>query len=211
MPTASTTSKKYHNRAFYLNAAFDLIRDIGIDKLTMRRLAEYLDVSAMAIYKHFGSKDELLKAVLDEFIARADVVPPAQLTWPDWVAQLARGMFRALQGETVWLPLLGSFDIGENALRVTTSFIDRLMQEGLDFEQAVEAYLTMIHLVIGAVTLQATFEKSMTAVVQTLAQEKHVSARPILAMVNRAQIDIGLPLLIAGLEARLANAGRTQV
>jgi len=208
MPTASTPPKKYHNRAFYLNAAFDLIRDIGIDRLTMRRLAEYLDVSAMAIYKHFGSKDELLKAVLDEFIARADVIPPARLPWPEWVGQLARGMFRALQGETAWLPLLGSFDIGENALRVTTSFIDRLMQEGLDFEQAVEAYLTMIHLVIGAVTLQATFEKSMAAVAQTLAQEKNVSARPILAMVNRDQIELGLPLFIAGLEARLATAGR---
>jgi hypothetical protein len=84
------------------------------------------------------------------------------------------------------------------------------MQEGLAFEQAVAAYLTMIHLVIGAVTLQATFEKSMAAVAQTLAQEKQVSARPILAMVDRDQIDIGLPLFIAGLEARLAAAGRTQ-
>ncbi|MEZ5507202.1 MAG: hypothetical protein R3F38_15065 [Gammaproteobacteria bacterium] len=78
--------------------------------------------------------------MLDEFIARADVVPPAQLHWHEWVAQLARGMFRALQGETAWLPLLGSFDIGENALQVTTAFIDRLMQEGLAFEQAVAAY-----------------------------------------------------------------------
>ena len=41
------------------------------------------------MYKHFPTKDELLVASLEEFIARAKVIPDKRLAWEKWVSQLA--------------------------------------------------------------------------------------------------------------------------
>lgn len=199
---------KYQNRDVYLNAAFDLIRDRGVDKLTMRKVAEYLDVSPMAIYKHFSNKDELLKAVLDEFIARADVLPEADLPWDQWLTQVAEGMFRTLQGEVSWLPLLGAFEVGDNALEVTLRFMQKLMAAGFGFQQALEAYLAMLHLVIGAVTLQSTMQASMEKSELLLGRLSSAVGMPVGELphtIQQNQINMGLPLLVEALRGRLAQ------
>lgn len=43
-----------------LRAAVELADQIGIDSLSMRRLAEELGVVPMALYKHVANKEELL-------------------------------------------------------------------------------------------------------------------------------------------------------
>jgi TetR/AcrR family tetracycline transcriptional repressor len=198
---SKTQKGKYQNKNVYLNAAFDIIKEVGVDKLTMRKVADQLDVSPM--YKHFANKDELLKAVLDEFIARADILPADELPWDQWVSFVAKGMFRALQGETSWLPLLGTFDVGDNALQVTLSFVNKLMAAGFSFAQALEAYLAMIHLVIGAVTLQSTMGRGNQALLDSIAGTGSISTKQLKQTIFQDQIDIGLPLLIEALRGRV--------
>ena len=48
-------------------AAVELISRGGIQSLTIRALAERIGVSEAAIYRHFGSKSEILSAILDSF------------------------------------------------------------------------------------------------------------------------------------------------
>lgn len=57
---------KAFNRARICAAAQDIIRGEGIDKLTMRRLAEQAGVSLRTPYNLFGSKTDVLIALLDE-------------------------------------------------------------------------------------------------------------------------------------------------
>ncbi|MBI1402775.1 MAG: TetR family transcriptional regulator [Porphyrobacter sp.] len=57
---------KAFNRARICAAAQEIIRREGIDKLTMRRLAEQAGVSLRTPYNLFGSKTEVLIALLDE-------------------------------------------------------------------------------------------------------------------------------------------------
>lgn len=199
-----TKKGKYQNRDVYLNAALDIIREEGVDRLTMRHLAETLDVSAMAVYKHFPNKKELLKALLDAFIARSDVVPDKALPWQDWVRHVAEKMFAALQGETIWLTVLGSMDIGEKALEVTQAFLMRLQEEGFDAMTALHAYLAMLQVVMGAALLQASItrhqEKALMVADSTFGETKGKQ------LLQGSQIDIGLSFLIAGMEKTLAAA-----
>jgi AcrR family transcriptional regulator len=70
-----------------LARAVELADEIGVDALTMRRLAQDLDVVPMALYKHVANKDELLGGMVDTIIRE---IPPigAGLPWRD--AAIAR-------------------------------------------------------------------------------------------------------------------------
>lgn len=63
-----------------LRAAVALADRSGIDSLSMRRLAEELDVVPMALYKHVANKEQLLDGMVDVVVGEID--PP--LTGTDW-------------------------------------------------------------------------------------------------------------------------------
>src|SRR5262245_34029368 len=48
------------DQAQVVRAALALLDEVGLDELTMRRLAERLGVKAAALYRHVRGKDELL-------------------------------------------------------------------------------------------------------------------------------------------------------
>jgi len=68
------------NRDRVLQAAVELADRIGIDALSMRRLAEELGVVPMALYKHVANKDELLDGMVDVIVAEIDP-PDRDLDW----------------------------------------------------------------------------------------------------------------------------------
>src|SRR3954468_9492481 len=63
------------DREAVLDTAIRLLDAEGVEALTMRRLASELGVSAVAPYRHFHSKDELLMVLVDRLAARL-VYPP---------------------------------------------------------------------------------------------------------------------------------------
>lgn len=63
-----------------LTAAVSLADDIGIGELSMRRLAQELEVVPMALYKHVANKDELLDGMVDVIVREID--PPVD--GPAW-------------------------------------------------------------------------------------------------------------------------------
>ena len=49
-----------------LNAASELIREEGYGKLTIRKVADRIEYSPMALYNHFPDKDTILQALAEE-------------------------------------------------------------------------------------------------------------------------------------------------
>src|SRR5437764_6180637 len=64
----------------------------GLDALTIRKLAQHLGVTPMALYWHFRSKEELLEGVAEQVWGEIDVHPDPDAPW--W-GQL-RGMLESL-------------------------------------------------------------------------------------------------------------------
>jgi|ERR1051325_829193 AcrR family transcriptional regulator len=54
-----------HTSERILDAAEKICRTEGADALSMRRMAEELGITATALYRHYGGKDELLDAVAE--------------------------------------------------------------------------------------------------------------------------------------------------
>ncbi len=84
------------NRERVLARAVELADEIGVDALTMRRLAHEFDVVPMALYKHVANKEDLLEGMVDTIIAE---IPPgvAGLAWREAVTQRIHAARRALQ------------------------------------------------------------------------------------------------------------------
>ena len=74
------------NRERVLLGAVSLADDIGIEALSMRRLAQELQVVPMALYKHVANKEELLDGMVEAIIA--EIGPPQTgAGWKDVVRQ----------------------------------------------------------------------------------------------------------------------------
>lgn len=204
---------KYKNRQAYIDAALNVIAAEGVAKLSMRKMASYLNVCPMAAYKHFANKDELLTAALDEFIFRSKVLPPNELPWDEWVTSVAQRMYNALSGTSSWVPILSSIQNGSQAIAVTESFIEKLLESGFSRHDAVRGYYAMLQLVMGSVLVSSTIEPRKkrsqvdnTAHFRHLIDQSNIELKSVFDEVFQLpQIELGLPYLIDGLKQRLNN------
>ncbi|MGW7465373.1 TetR/AcrR family transcriptional regulator C-terminal domain-containing protein [Streptomyces xantholiticus] len=82
-----------------LRAAVALADEIGIEALSMRKLAQQLGVVPMALYKHVANKDQLLDGMVDVVVGEID--PPAPGSdWKSAVRQRILSARRALLGHS---------------------------------------------------------------------------------------------------------------
>ncbi|TFC92221.1 TetR/AcrR family transcriptional regulator [Cryobacterium sp. TMT3-29-2] len=70
------------NRERVLEAAVTLADEIGIDALSMRRLAQEVGVVPMALYKHVADKEDLLDGMVEVIIREIDP-PVLDSCWRD--------------------------------------------------------------------------------------------------------------------------------
>jgi TetR/AcrR family transcriptional regulator, tetracycline repressor protein len=79
------------DRSTVVRAALELLKRVGLDGLTTRRLAAELGVKSPALYWHFRNKQELLDAMADAMVAGAGMGPPhSGESWQVWLARRAR-------------------------------------------------------------------------------------------------------------------------
>ena len=69
----------------------------GLDALTIRRLAQELGVTPMALYWHFRNKDELLNGLSDQFWSEIDTDVDDDLPWPEQLRTLLDSLVRVLR------------------------------------------------------------------------------------------------------------------
>lgn len=74
-------------------AALHVVDEVGLDRLTIRRLAAHLDIQNPSLYWHFKNKQELLNCMaelmLADFFAELNAPEPDQ-DWVDWLTIYAR-------------------------------------------------------------------------------------------------------------------------
>jgi AcrR family transcriptional regulator len=74
-----------------LTAAVELADRGGVESLSMRKLAQELDVVPMALYRHVANKDELLDGMIDVVVGEID--PPE--TGADWKTAIRQRILSA--------------------------------------------------------------------------------------------------------------------
>ena len=74
-------TKGEQSRQRILEASKSIILESGIGKLSHGAIAEVLDISKSAIHWHFPTKDDLLKALIDDYLEHLQAEVPAMRLW----------------------------------------------------------------------------------------------------------------------------------
>jgi TetR/AcrR family tetracycline transcriptional repressor len=87
------------NRQMTTQAGLKLLNEIGLEQLTLRRLATELNVQAATIYWHFKSKEELLDEMATTVLTEgaANLLPRRRSSdWKVWAATYGDGLRKTL-------------------------------------------------------------------------------------------------------------------
>ena len=91
------TQRPRLSKAALVGRAIALADAEGLDALTIRRLAQELGVTPMALYWHFRNKDELLNGLSDQFWSEIDTNVDEAAAWPDQLRALLDSLVQVLR------------------------------------------------------------------------------------------------------------------
>jgi len=153
-------------RTAVVERALQLADAEGLDALTIRKLAQELGVTPMALYWHFRSKDELLEGLAERVWAEFGVDIDGAAAWPAQLRGLLESLLRVLRAHPAAPQLLLQTEKqGEHALRASEVTLQVLREAGFDPRYASEitrsAFWTGITLVMSepGITLLAPDER----------------------------------------------------
>lgn len=138
------------DRRTIVEAALSLLDEVGLDRLTVRRLAERLEVKSPALYWHFRNKQELLDQLAEHL--RAPHSPPARdEDWRTWIARRAREQRALLLEHRDAARVVAGSRTGPAALATVDADLAVLVGFGFTPVRAMRAGTLLDHYVIGSV------------------------------------------------------------
>ncbi|AUH42014.1 TetR/AcrR family transcriptional regulator [Streptomyces sp. CMB-StM0423] len=107
----------------------------GLGRLSMRRLAAELGVTAMSVYWYVDTKDELLELALDHAYAQLDLPDEDGVDWAAQLRQLAHGHRRILVAHPWVSRLAGEYlNVGPHAMACVAAAQRAMRRAGLPEE-----------------------------------------------------------------------------
>jgi TetR/AcrR family tetracycline transcriptional repressor len=137
--TRRRPKRRQLDQAQVVRAALALLDDVGLDELTMRRLAERLGVKAASLYRHVRDKGELLVLLGDEISGEISIAPSTG-PWQEQLSEMARRVRRGLLMHRDAARLLAvTVPFGPRRLRQIESLLRILRSAGLRPRDAARA------------------------------------------------------------------------
>jgi TetR/AcrR family tetracycline transcriptional repressor len=203
--------------------AVDLMAEVGLEALTLRRLATELGVSAPTLYWHVRNKRQLLDLMAEALVERAgrSTAPAPGQPWWDWLAEEARLMWRALTSHRDAALVVAGNRPTDTALPGIEQVMASLVTVGFPPAEALRMILSISNYVIGCAVerqAEAARDQDPERDVRLLQQAGDLPyLRAALAglhgpgpSADDAGFEYGLALLIGGARAHhatLAGAG----
>lgn len=210
------------SREVVIATALDLLDEVGLDGLTMRRLGDALDIKAASLYWHFANKQVLMDGMADALMAGValPVDAAAPSPWRTAVAATARAVRAALlarrDGARVFA---GTYVVTDNVLRVAESMIGPLRDAGAATRVAGWGAFSILYYVLGFVMEEQALDPSAASQVEVAGrrapfEELAAQRYPhVLAVMDdlfdldfNARFEAGLDLILTGLDVKIASA-----
>ena len=212
---SQTTGTEEHrpslDRAMVVQAALELLKRVGLDGLTTRRLADELGVKSPALYWHFHNKQELLDAMADQLIRDAGMGPPRSgETWQQWLARRVRAYRASLLSYPDSARIVTEAQqLSPTAIRAFNEELEALVALGFDPVQALRTITALTNYVNGFILQEQSSQQFTThgpvprdALAELLSERQTAPLLVALAEggspYNEASFEYGLQALIEG-------------
>jgi AcrR family transcriptional regulator len=218
-PEAVVSTRPALNRQRVIAAAVTLADVIGADALTIRKLADELDVKPMTIYYHVPNKEAIIDGMVDAVFGEIDL-PPADLDWKQAIRQRAASARVVLARHPWAAPLMESrTSPGQATLRHHDAVIGCLRAGGFSLAMTAHAYAVIDAFIYGfalqEASLPATAGEEMADLAQAMSAAMPVGEYPHLVEFTTGHVlrpgydfghefDFGIDLILDGLEAAAA-------
>lgn len=200
-----------------IEAAIALLDEEGMDRLTMRRLAERLGTGATTLYWHIDTKDDVIDLCFDAIFAEAALPDGHEGTWREDVVALLSGC-RAMLLRHPWssaLPLFQRPSMGPNFLGWLEFLQSTLARAGLKDRQIQATCWLLYNHVLGSAASQSNLQwtrDDRVAAQEQLREQREsfptlVAYEYILDEGWEENFHLGLTFVLDGLERRLAGDG----
>jgi TetR/AcrR family transcriptional regulator, tetracycline repressor protein len=203
------------SREKIVEAALALLDEHGPATLSMRRLAERLDVAPNALYSHVRDKADLIDGLVDQVYAGLDLTPDPSGDWNEQLAALARAIRDHLRAHPAVVPFAFQQPaLGPHGLRLGEAIYAVLRPAGFPDRVVVGTVYALLTYVLGFVALEVPragtdrqtsdeFVRRLRAYFAALPPGEyphHVDLAPLLARISTDdQFDFGLRTLLDGL------------
>ncbi|WP_395361706.1 TetR/AcrR family transcriptional regulator [Streptomyces sp. YH02] len=141
--------------------AMRMLDEEGLAKLSMRKLAAELNVTAMSLYWYVDTKDDIIEFAMDRAYGEFDLAAvDAAADWRDRIHVLALEYRRMLVGHPWMSPSTGQYlNIGPNAIAVGQKIHEAIRETGLPLERQPSAMAAVFQFVYGYGTIEAQFDR----------------------------------------------------
>jgi AcrR family transcriptional regulator len=146
----------------------------GLDALTIRKLAQHLGVTPMALYWHFRSKEDLLEGVAEQVWGEIDVNVDPDAPWWAQLQGLLESLVEVLRAHSAAAQLLLEHEKrNEAALRATETVLEILRTAGFDATYASTIARSALWTGITLVMSEPGFKPELTAEERTEMQRRN--------------------------------------
>jgi len=146
----------------------------GLDALTIRKLAQHLGVTPMALYWHFRSKEDLLEGVAEQVWGEIDTEVDPDAPWWAQIQAMLESLVSVLRAHPAAPQLLLAHEKrNEAALRATETVLEILRTAGFDATYASTIARSALWTGITLVMSEPGFKPELTAEERTEMQRRN--------------------------------------
>lgn len=206
-----------------IDAAYTYADSHGIDSLSMRTLADLVNVKAMSLYNHVKNKDDVIDALVDKVVSEIKL-PDPEKNWKEEVKKLAVSTHKVLlQHRWITPPLVSRMNIGPAKLTYYERSLAILNKAGFSLPEADSALNAIESFVFGFTLIKLNFpidEADFAEAAQEgqtlLPRNLYPAMHDLSQMVMNGTYDgiqdfnFGLDFILSGLEKNLLREKRSQ-
>jgi AcrR family transcriptional regulator len=208
-----------------VRAAVEVIDSDGVGALTMRRLAAQLGCSPMALYRHVATKQDLIRAIGEHYLADIELPDTTDMPWDETIIAVVSVLHHAVLERAALVEILAVQHVDTVAIfRAEEAILRALQSAGLSERDAVRGLSVITSYTVGATQRRAEQRAGSPAAAHRLQRLLQLPAdtfptlRAVAGELVRVDFELsfedGLRLLLQGISpasrAKLSSDSRSR-
>ena len=150
-------------------AAVDVIDADGVGALTMRRLATRLGCSPMALYRHVATKQDLIRAIGEHYLADIELPDTDGMSWDEAIIAVVSVLHHSVLERAALVEIVAVQHVDAAAIfRAEEAILRALRSAGLSDGDAVRGLSVITSYTVGATQRRAEQRAGSPAAVHRL-------------------------------------------